>query len=88
MPRITRTPSWPTGRSRTVKLKVKPRRGQAKPAKVKFRLDGKRVKTLKGKKLVARVDASRLAAGKHRLVVKVAAANGTVRTFKLRLRLT
>jgi hypothetical protein len=73
--------------STPVKLKVKPRKGQAKPAKVKFRLDGKRVKVLKGKKLVARVKASRLAAGKHRLVVKVVAANGTIRKFKLRLTL-
>jgi hypothetical protein len=73
--------------SMPVKLKVKSRKGQAKPAKVKFRLDGKRVKPLKGKKLVARVKASRLAAGTHRLVVKVVAANGKVRTFKLRLRL-
>jgi hypothetical protein len=73
--------------SAPVKLKIKPRNGQAKPAKVKFRLDGKRVKTLKGKQLVARVKASRLAAGKHRLVVKVVAADGKVSTFKLRLKL-
>ena len=60
-------------------------RGQARQGE--FCLDGKKVRALKGKKFAARVKATRLTAGKHRLVVRVKTRAGQVRTFKVRLKL-
>ena len=67
-------------------LKFKPRKGTKAPRVVRFKLDGKKLKTVKRRS--ARVASTRLSAGKHRLVVRVKSRNGTSRAYRLRLRVT
>jgi hypothetical protein len=68
-------------------VKVRPRKGAAELAKVRYRLDGKKVRAIAGKPFAGRLNAARLTAGKHRLVVRVKTRAGEVRTFKVRLQL-
>ena len=51
---------------------------------VRFKLDGKKVRTVRRR--AARVASTRLAAGKHKLVVRLVPRSGKPRAFKLRLR--
>jgi hypothetical protein len=70
--------------SSPLKLKLKPRKGARALRIVRFNVDGKKVKTVRCGG--ARVASTRLAAGKHRLVVRVVPRNGRARAYRLRLR--
>ncbi len=65
-------------------LKFKARKGTRVLRVVRFKLDGKKVKTVRRR--AARVASTRLAAGKHKLVVRLVPRSGKPRVFKLRLR--